>query len=280
MSKHTVAVITSTIGRPELERAILSVQAQTYPTKHYVFVDGTQYHCAAQAILSRYPDVIPIYLPMNTGADGWSNSSINAIAPFLIKEEIICYLDDDNWYTPNHIEKGVQVLVTHQADYAYSLRNFYDLQGNFICVDTIESIGEYTKGYQDPFNIYITDHKRDTSFLIQLRHNTRDHIDTNCYFFKTEVARNFSTVWHSNKYNDRAVSVALKNSTLKGICTKTISVNYSLDIKKYSNLPSLLQGEPYCFSEDEAMLCAIRITCEQSKVSFEGWGNQYIWDVA
>ena len=39
-NSKTVAVVTSTIGRPELALAIKSVQNQTYPCKHYVFVDG------------------------------------------------------------------------------------------------------------------------------------------------------------------------------------------------------------------------------------------------
>ncbi|HHF4949445.1 TPA: hypothetical protein ACPO3J_000702 [Haemophilus influenzae] len=39
-NNKTVAVVTSTIGRPELSLAIKSVQNQTYPCKHYVFVDG------------------------------------------------------------------------------------------------------------------------------------------------------------------------------------------------------------------------------------------------
>lgn len=97
---NTVAVITSSIGRTHLEEAILSVQTQTYPCKHYVFVDGEIYWDEAKRILDQYPDVIATYLPMNTGADGWTNSYINAIAPFLVKEDVLCFLDDDNWYTP------------------------------------------------------------------------------------------------------------------------------------------------------------------------------------
>ncbi|MBV6529456.1 glycosyltransferase, partial [Ursidibacter maritimus] len=139
----SVAVITSTIGRSDLERAILSVRQQSYPCKHYVFVDGKQYHQQAKTILDKYPEVIVTYLPMNTGANGWTNSSINAIAPFLVKEDVICYLDDDNWYEPNHVESGVKLLQNEEYDYAYSLRNLYTLDGEFLSPDSIESIGFY-----------------------------------------------------------------------------------------------------------------------------------------
>lgn len=63
------------------------MQNQTYPAKHYIFVDGGKYHDKAREILVKYPEVIVTYLPMNTGAGGWTNSAINAIAPYLIKED-------------------------------------------------------------------------------------------------------------------------------------------------------------------------------------------------
>ncbi len=63
----TVAVITATIGRDELERTIESIKNQSYPCKHYIFVDGEDFRYKAKTILDKYPDVIPIYLPMNTG---------------------------------------------------------------------------------------------------------------------------------------------------------------------------------------------------------------------
>lgn len=95
-NSKTVAVVTSTIGRPELALAIESVQNQTYPCKHYVFVDGNIFWDKAKSILEQFPDVIPIYLPMNTGKNRILNGAINAAAAFLVEEDIICYLDDDN----------------------------------------------------------------------------------------------------------------------------------------------------------------------------------------
>lgn len=70
----SVAVVTPTIGRSELERTIQSVQKQTYPCTHYVFVDGKPFFNDAKTILEKYPQVEPIYLPINTGANNWINS--------------------------------------------------------------------------------------------------------------------------------------------------------------------------------------------------------------
>ena len=36
----TVAVVTATTGRVELQQAIDSVARQTYPCRHYIFFDG------------------------------------------------------------------------------------------------------------------------------------------------------------------------------------------------------------------------------------------------
>lgn len=50
----TVAVVTSTIGRPELSLSIKSVQNQTYPCKHYIFVDGNIFWDKAKSIFIEY----------------------------------------------------------------------------------------------------------------------------------------------------------------------------------------------------------------------------------
>ena len=53
-NKKTVEVVTSTIGHPELSLAIKSVQNQTYPCKHYVFVDGNIFWDKAKSIFIEY----------------------------------------------------------------------------------------------------------------------------------------------------------------------------------------------------------------------------------
>ncbi|AAP95345.1 glycosyltransferase [[Haemophilus] ducreyi] len=247
MLTKSVAVITSTIGRPELERAIQSVQQQTYPCQHYVFVDGVQFAEQAKQILDKYPQVIVTYLPMNTGANGWSNSSINAIAPFLAKEDMICYLDDDNWYEPNHVETCLTCLMQNQLDYVYSYRNLINSVNNhFICRDTFESVGP-----NKALKLDISSNMLNIAGSIQL-HN-ENHIDTNTYFLTRKVALEASQYWYSGRSNDNNVSNWLLFSAYKGICTKTYSVNYLFDPTTFFNTfyQMICQNTPLNSSEQD-----------------------------
>lgn len=228
----SVAIITSTIGRPHLERAILSVMQQSYANcKHYVFVDGQQFVAHAKVILDKYPQVVATYLPMNTGANGWTNSSINAIAPFLVKEDIICYLDDDNWYEPEHVENCVKQLIEHQYDYVYSMRNLVNAEtGKFICQDTFESVGKY---YKMVGGIDVSSDYLGISGTIYLER--KNHIDTNCYCLKRELAIKAGQYWYSGQCNDNNVSNwLLSTPKYRGDCTHTFCVNYALDVKRFA----------------------------------------------
>lgn len=229
----SVAVITSTIGRPELERAILSVQRQTYPCKHYIFVDGEAFADKARVIVENYPHLIVTYLPMNTGANGWSNSSINAIAPFLVREDVICYLDDDNWYEPNHLETIVETMEKSNASFVYSLRNFVNKQGEFICRDDFESLGFWLHRLPEKAvtpaailgddRVFITDTPREP------------HIDTNCYGFTRELALRLANSWNSGIHNDRSVIRTLIEWQALGQFTGKYTVNYFIELRNAFN---------------------------------------------
>lgn len=90
---------------------------------------------------------------MNTGANGWTNSAINAIAPYLVKEPVICYLDDDNWFTPTHVEACIKTLHEQQADYVYAFRSFYSEVGEYLCPD-ITDVGRFLPEYAAVADIY------------------------------------------------------------------------------------------------------------------------------
>ncbi|AHG86749.1 glycosyltransferase [Bibersteinia trehalosi USDA-ARS-USMARC-190] len=269
----SVAVITSTIGRAELERAIQSVQNQTYPAKHYIFVDGDKYHDKAREILVKYPEVIVTYLPMNTGAGGWTNSAINAIAPYLIKEDIFCYLDDDNWYEPNHIESCVNTLIETGAPYVYALRNLYTQKNEFICQDIVESIGFYRNLVQYPITVPINetvnaDYSKNKSF----------HIDTNCYAMLRDVALQVAPSWYSGKNNDTNVFHRLVRLKLEGKCTHYFSVNYVIEPAKQSNLPPiLLEMAPDELVEFYSDIFKLENRLQKQAYEDNGGGNKF-WE--
>lgn len=273
----TVAVITSTIGRAHLERAIKSVQNQTYPCTHYIFVDGEQFAADAKAIVEKYPNVIVTYLPMNTGAGGWTNSSINAIAPFLVKEDVICYLDDDNWYEPTHIENAIQILNESQADYAFALRNFYSKDEQFICQDTLESIGFYENKLDNPYVFTIS--VNGTPYTMHTTHHKAYHIDTNCYVMPRTVALNIARFWYSGIHNDTNVLTALKNANLHGVCTKKFSVNYEFDLEKYDLgfILSVENGFPE-LTRAEVLEIAYQVMRQKQQQNRERHGGRYPWE--
>ena len=227
-NSKTVAVVTSTIGRPELALAIKSVQNQTYPCKHYVFVDGNIFWDKAKSILEQFPDVIPIYLPMNTGKNGILNGAINAAAAFLVEEDIICYLDDDNQLREDHVESLVKV-IEQGADFAYSLRAFYDLNHQFICNDDFESLGNWTKEIHFFSDIKINNIQQS----IHLIFNTNEeHIDTNCYAVPREIAQKVAHSWYIPYFGDRTFFSAINALDLKGETSGKYTVKYTVDFNK------------------------------------------------
>lgn len=232
----TVAVITATIGRAELERAIISVQNQDYPCRHYVFVDGEQHHERARAILDKFPYVCAVYLPMNTGGGGWTNSSVNAIAPFLVFEDYICYLDDDNFYEPHHVSDIVATFERTDSDLVYSLRNIVNGQGDYVCRDMVESLGwkSYHNQYTNdevPFRINLTNGDNTTAITLGVKLTADRHIDTNCIAFKRDTARMIAPAWRVNKKNDRMIFQTCKELKLTHACTNCFSVNYLVEPK-------------------------------------------------
>lgn len=207
--KSRVAVVTTTVGRNTLEQAIRSIQQQTYPCQHYIFIDGKQFweQVKAQELEQRYPDVTFVFLPMNTGGkDHVGNGAIHAIAPYLLQEEIICFLDDDNWHSPDHVEHLVRLIEQCGLDYAYSLRKLYDSQYQYICDDNIESLGFW-------------------SF-------THDYlIDTNSYALTRKIAFQVAEQWHSGIINDRNVFKKLIELKAKGGCTGKRTTHYKFNME-------------------------------------------------
>ena len=105
-----VAVVTPTIGAATLKKCVESVQNQTYENlTHYIFVDGDEY---AQNVTSQniyHENVKRIYLEENVGK-GWYGHRVYAACGYLVNADVICYLDEDNWFEPNHVEKLVEEI--------------------------------------------------------------------------------------------------------------------------------------------------------------------------
>jgi glycosyltransferase involved in cell wall biosynthesis len=196
----TVAVVTATTGRKELQQAINSVAAQTHPCKHYIFFDGV-----VPDFIYYNEDTFICRLPVKTGGNGMMNGGIVAASAFLVQEDMICWLDDDNWFEPNHIEK----LVEAKGDkpYSYSLRALRNVDGSFFANDDFESLGHHS-GF----------------------------IDLNCYLMDRNIAVQIAPLWYKTTgelmVGDRFVYQALVANQLDSACSGLYTLNYRLNEKR------------------------------------------------
>ena len=191
-----VMVITPTTGKDTLDKAIESVKAQTIETEHLVISDGVHMDT---------PDVRYFFkLPENVGADGWYGHRVYAAMPLMVNADYILFLDEDNWFEPNHVETMINKIKSKDLMWAYSLRRICDERGEYVCDDDCESLGRYPTFYDHSVNF----------------------VDTNCYCFRREflvtVAHHFYGGWGADRPFYKATSAALPSFG----CTGEATVNY------------------------------------------------------
>jgi glycosyltransferase involved in cell wall biosynthesis len=200
-----VAVVTPTIGSAHLQQCLDSVAKQTYnDVSHYVFVDGKQYYDAVNA--HNFSDKVrKIYLEENIGK-GWYGHRVYAACSFLVNADIICYLDEDNWFEPDHVENLVKELQSGK-DWAFSLRKIYDKNGNYLLEDNCESLGLWPVYFND--GVF--------------------HIDTSSFAVRRNVAVQIGQAWYGQWGADRQFFGALKTYFKNYSCTKKHSLCYRLE---------------------------------------------------
>jgi hypothetical protein len=188
----SVTVITPTTGMDTLEQAIKSVSTQN--AEHIIVVDGVKYAENAVKIVTAngHPNLRIMIVPENTGNPPrhfnpeyngrFYGHRVYAAMANLINTDYTMFLDEDNWYEPDHVASMVQLIENHNLEWAYSLRNVVDAQGKFICQDNCDSLGVYPNYKHIPF------------------------VDMNCYCFRTGVLLKIVDTFQVPSYNcDRAL---------------------------------------------------------------------------
>lgn len=128
-----VSVIIPTYKRADsLSRAIDSVLGQSYKNLEVIVVDdnnaNTKYRTHTQSIMQQYKNdrrVIYIQHKHNQNGAAARNTGI-----YISKGEFLCFLDDDDWYKPEKIEKQVDYMLNHpeyDAVYCGWTRNNQDI---------------------------------------------------------------------------------------------------------------------------------------------------------
>ena len=124
--------------------------------------------------------------------------------PLMVNADYILFLDEDNWFEPNHVETMINKIKSKDLMWAYSLRRICDERGEYVCDDDCESLGRYPTFYDHTINF----------------------VDTNCYCFRREylvtVAHSFYGQWGADRPFYKAASTSLPAFG----CTGEATVNY------------------------------------------------------
>lgn len=210
----SVLVITPTTGAPELADAMRSVQCQTYKKiEHLVVVDGTKFSSNVDRVYN-YVEFITdekikrVDLPFNTGGSGFYGHRIMAGFGHLTNHDYIIFLDQDNWFEPDHVETLINIIESKNLDWAYSLRQIVDKDKNFITADNCESLGRWPAWVGSDVHL----------------------IDTSAYCFKTSFYRQVCHLWDYGWGGDRRFYAILKDHFNHDnyACTGKYSLNYRL----------------------------------------------------
>lgn len=204
----SVTVIIPTTGSPEVKLAVESVLNQSHPTDCYVVIDGIENVEKTLEILDAvlHDERVKICsLPINVGAKGFYGHRVYAAFTHLINTGYVGYLDQDNWLYRSHVENCVKTIQSKDLDWCYSLRQIYNKQGTMVAFDDCESLGLWPT------------------------YHGQHHIDTNCYFIKTEVATKLASVWHGGWGQDRVFLQSITKHFQKFYCTGEYTTCYRVD---------------------------------------------------
>ena len=193
-TKHslpTVTVVTPTIGRDALQRAMKSVVACAAPdliVEHLIVVDGPNFENKVRLIAESVPNTDQyqahlLMMPFNTYRSG---AICRAIGSTLARGEYVAYLDDDNWFLPEHLSNCVRTMNDHpKLGWLHTSRYIHCDDDTWNQKDAVEdlcqSLGLYHHEWVTPVQHFV---------------------DTNCYFLRRTVCLNGASNWHLNSIAD------------------------------------------------------------------------------
>jgi hypothetical protein len=197
-------VITPTTGKDTVNRAMESVQDQTIPTEHMIVEDGrlTNIHIFSTEYGDRQRKKIT--LPENVGGNGWYGHRVYAAMPLMVNADYILFLDEDNWFEPNHVETLLHKIKSKDLMWAHSLRRIINERDEYVFDDDCEALGRYPTFYD---------------------HNV-SFVDTNCYCFRREFLVNVAHHFYGQWGADRQFYAAVSKSLPSFGCTGEATVNY------------------------------------------------------
>jgi glycosyltransferase involved in cell wall biosynthesis len=198
-------VITPTTGKDTMVKAMQSVIDQTIPTEHLIVVDGEEsYERMGNLVTPMSKKITQIQLPENVGGNGWYGHRVYAAMPLMVNADYILFLDEDNWFEPNHVETMINKIKSKDLMWAYSLRRICDERGQYVFDDDCESLGRYPTFYDHTVNF----------------------VDTNCYCFRREYLVNIAHAFYGQWGADRPFYKSASTNLPSFGCTGEATVNY------------------------------------------------------
>jgi hypothetical protein len=158
-----VAVVIPTTLRPSLNRALESVYAQDFAGRIHVLVGvdeprgeiGVPPPPANVALQVFYPGYSTSIRNGGLMAPG-DGGALRSVLTLLANSVYVAYLDDDNWWAPEHLRQLHDGLRHGNADWGFSLRWYvHPVSKRPICVDTWESVGPHGGVFRDTFGGFV-----------------------------------------------------------------------------------------------------------------------------
>jgi hypothetical protein len=170
---YGAAVILPTLLRPALLRAVRSVYEQRFAQRIQILI-GIDKAEGDRALLDQLAAECPPHVALDLFDPGYSTSarhgglypnhvtgSLRTLLTYAANSQYVAYLDDDNWWAPDHLSSLREAIAGH--DWSWSHRWFVEPDSaQTICVDEWESVGpdagmfrERFGGFVDPSSLMI-----------------------------------------------------------------------------------------------------------------------------
>jgi hypothetical protein len=220
-----VTVVMTSVMRPSLERALQSVFAQDIAGPVQILV-GVDVPRRAIEALDEVCRAVPDRFVVQALYPGYSTSvrhgglwpahdggALRTTLSYLAHAPLIAYLDDDNWWAPDHLSSLARAIEF--VDWAFSLRWFVHPDSAApICVDQWESVGPGAGLYAARWGGFV---------------------DPNCLMLKRDKCMGALQAWttpltgdHSGMSADRSVFLHLSRNH-KSAGSGNASVYYRID---------------------------------------------------
>jgi hypothetical protein len=207
-----VGIVMVTIVRETLPQAVRSVYAQEFAGRIQILV-GVDRWQGDRTVLEQLRGESPSHVHLSTLDLGYSTSQRNGglypshyggglktILSYAANSRHVTYLDDDNWYAPNHV--ATMLAAVSGKAWAFALRHFVDADsGDLLCPDTWESLGP-GRGVYAPAQ--------------------GGFVDTNCFFIDKLACNDVFPEWALTRY---AGGTGGDRQVLEKLCARPAGTN-------------------------------------------------------